>query len=34
VEWHLRNVYTKLGIHSRRELPDALIGSDSLVAPA
>jgi DNA-binding NarL/FixJ family response regulator len=24
VEWHLRKVYTKLGISSRRELPSAL----------
>ncbi|MFV8162864.1 helix-turn-helix transcriptional regulator [Mycobacterium sp. 134] len=27
VEWHLRKVYTKLGISSRRELPDALPAS-------
>src|ERR1044072_6732552 len=26
VEWHLRNVFTKLGIHSRHELPDPLPG--------
>ncbi|WP_405966248.1 AAA family ATPase [Streptomyces sp. NBC_00015] len=25
VEWHLRKVYTKLGINSRRALPDALV---------
>ena len=34
VEWHLRNVYAKLGIRSRRELPDVLVGSDSQLAPA
>jgi ATP/maltotriose-dependent transcriptional regulator MalT len=34
VEWHLRNVFAKLGIHSRRELPDALAGSDARLAPA
>jgi hypothetical protein len=34
VEWHLRNVYAKLGIHSRQELPDPLAGSDALFAPA
>jgi DNA-binding CsgD family transcriptional regulator len=28
VEWHLGNAYAKLGIHSRKELPDALtVGS-------
>ncbi|MEU8931685.1 AAA family ATPase [Streptomyces sp. NPDC048409] len=27
VEWHLRKVYTKLGINSRRALPDALPGA-------
>src|SRR4051812_31605468 len=26
IEWHLRNVFTKLGIRSRRELSDALAG--------
>ncbi len=29
VEWHLRNVFTKLGISSRRELVNALAGPDS-----
>ena len=29
VEWHLRKVYAKLGIRSRRELADALPSSDS-----
>jgi DNA-binding NarL/FixJ family response regulator len=34
VEWHLRNVFTKFDIHSRRELADALPGSDSHLVPA
>ncbi|MBV8504912.1 MAG: AAA family ATPase [Alphaproteobacteria bacterium] len=29
VEWHLRKVFTKLGIRSRHELSGALLGSDS-----
>jgi DNA-binding NarL/FixJ family response regulator len=29
VEWHLRNAFTKLGIHSRRELTQVLSGSGS-----
>ena len=32
VEWHLRNVFTKLGIRSRYELPSALPGSESELA--
>jgi DNA-binding NarL/FixJ family response regulator len=34
VEWHLRNVFTKLGIHSRRELATALPASDAQPVPA
>jgi ATP/maltotriose-dependent transcriptional regulator MalT len=34
VEWHLRNVFTKLGIRSRRELANALAAPDSQVIPA
>jgi DNA-binding CsgD family transcriptional regulator len=32
VEWHLRKIYTKLGIHSRRELRTAL--PDAVAVPA
>ena len=34
VEWHLRKVFGKLGIHRRRELADALAGCDSELRPA
>jgi DNA-binding CsgD family transcriptional regulator len=34
VEWHLRKVFTKLGIHSRQELSRALPSSDSELVPA
>ncbi len=34
VEWHLRNVFTKLGIRSLRELANAMPGPGSLLAPA
>jgi DNA-binding CsgD family transcriptional regulator len=34
VEWHLRNVYTKLDIHSRRELANALASPGSQLVPA
>ena len=34
VEWHLRHVFMKLGIRSRRELFSALPSSDSALASA
>jgi DNA-binding CsgD family transcriptional regulator len=34
VEWHLRKVFSKLGIRSRRELAAALPSSESELAPA
>ena len=34
VEWHLRHVFGKLGIHSRRELAKALPSSSSEAVPA
>ena len=34
VEWHLRKVFAKLGIHSRRELAAAMPSSDSELTPA
>jgi DNA-binding NarL/FixJ family response regulator len=34
VEWHLRNVFTKLEIRSRRELSTVLPSSESELAPA
>jgi ATP/maltotriose-dependent transcriptional regulator MalT len=34
VEWHLHNVFTKLGVRSRRELSSALPSSESELAPA
>jgi DNA-binding CsgD family transcriptional regulator len=34
VEWHLRNVFAKLDIHSRHQLADALGDADTELAPA
>jgi ATP/maltotriose-dependent transcriptional regulator MalT len=34
IEWHLRKIYTKLAIHSRRELTSALTRSDSEPHPS
>lgn len=33
-EWHLRNAFIKLGIHSRRELTDVLLSSGSELVTA
>jgi DNA-binding CsgD family transcriptional regulator len=33
VEWHLRKVFTKLGISSRKDLPDALPSRHREAAP-
>ena len=34
VEWHLRHVFTKLGIRSRQQLPRALPAADASAVPA
>ena len=34
VEWHLRNVFNKLGIRSRQNLAQALPSSDTQLIPA
>jgi DNA-binding CsgD family transcriptional regulator len=34
VEWHLRKVFTKLGIRSRRDLPSTLPSSESELVPS
>ena len=34
VEWHLRNAFTKLGIHSRRELTPAMSSTGSALLSA
>jgi DNA-binding CsgD family transcriptional regulator len=34
VEWHLRNVFIKLGVSSRKELRGALSGSEGELTPA
>jgi len=34
IEWHLHNVFTKLDVRSRKQLPNALASSDSQSVPA
>jgi DNA-binding CsgD family transcriptional regulator len=34
VEWHLRKVYAKLGVSSRRQLRERLTGADRTIVPA